>query len=121
MLHFPNSINAIPCLNAFKKKGQRLLPKIYINRVNILPKAKEGTGEITVNVKRLRKTFGAYGGFLLEIKRIIEDSQWRCGWLVLVAEECGWYSIRNHEHLLEVQLKILHVLKIHEKHFLFIP
>ena len=73
MLHF--SINAIPRLNAFKKKGQRFLLRIYINRVDILPKAKEGTGEITANVKRLRKTFGAYGDFLLEIKWISEDSQ----------------------------------------------
>ena len=63
----------------------------FISTVNILPKAKEGAEQITANLKRLRKTFGAYGGFLSEIKRNIEDSQWRCGWLVLVAEECGWY------------------------------
>ena len=61
LLHFPNSINAIPRLNAFKRNGQRLLPRIYINRGNILHKAKGATGEITANV---RKTFGAYGGFL---------------------------------------------------------
>ena len=82
---FQNLINAIRGLNAFKKKGQRFLPRIYINRENILSRAKEGTGEITVNIKRLRKVFSAYGGGV-----------WL--WLILA-----------HEHLLEVQLKLLHV------------
>ena len=49
---FQKSINGISGLNAFKKKGQRFLPRIYINRENTLPKANEETGEITVNVKR---------------------------------------------------------------------
>ena len=86
-----NSINATPHLNAFKKRGQGFFHRIYMNRENILPKAKDGTGEITVNVKRLRKTFGAYGGVALNIKRTVKDSQWHCALLVLVAEECGWY------------------------------
>ena len=46
-----SKFNAISRLNAFKKRGQGFLPRIYINRVNILPKAKEQTGEITGNVK----------------------------------------------------------------------
>ena len=64
---FQNLINAIRGLNAFKKKGQRFLPRIYINRENILSRAKEGTGEITVNIKRLRKVFSAYGGGVLAV------------------------------------------------------
>ena len=36
-------------LNAFKEKGQRFLPRIYINRENILSKDKEKTEEITIN------------------------------------------------------------------------
>ena len=71
----------------------RFLPKIYFNRENILPKAKEETREITVNVKRLRKAFCAYGDIVFEIKPIIEDSRLHYAWLVLVAEECGWYLI----------------------------
>ena len=89
MVHFPNSVNTIPRLNAFKKKGHRFLSTIYINTENILPKAKVETGEITVNVKQLRKAFDVCGGFVLEIKFIIEDSQWHFASLVLVAEECG--------------------------------
>ena len=108
LLHFPNSVNAIPRLNAFKKKRQMFLPRIYINRENILLKAKEETREITANVKRLRKVFGACGGFVLEIEWIIEESRWRCALPVLMVEECGWYWIKNHGHLLEVQLKILY-------------
>ena len=64
---FQNLINAIRRFNAFKKKGQRFLPRIYINRENILPRAKEGTGEITANIKRLRKVFGACGGGVLAV------------------------------------------------------
>ena len=75
---FQNPINAIPRLNAFKKKRQRFLPRININRENILPKAEEEAAEITVNVQRLRKSFGAYGGVVSEIKRIIKDSRWQC-------------------------------------------
>ena len=90
MLHFPNSVNAIPRLNAFKKKRQMFLPRIYINSENILLKAKEETREITANVKRLRKVFGAYGGFVLEIEWIIEESYWRYALPVLMVEECGW-------------------------------
>ena len=47
------------------------------------------TGEITVNVKPLRKALDACGGFALECKFIIEDSQWHCASLVLVAEQFG--------------------------------
>ena len=71
LVHFPNSVNTIPCLNAFKKKGDRFLSRIYINRENILPKAKAETEEITVNLKQLRKAFDTCGGFVLEIKFII--------------------------------------------------
>lgn len=56
---------------------------IYINREDILPKAKEETGKITVNVKRLRKTFGANGGLVSEIKRIIAGSRWHCPWVCI--------------------------------------
>jgi len=92
---FQNTILAIPRLIAFKKKAIGFLPRIYIKRENVLPKASKDTEEIYVNVKRLTKAFGSTSGVILEIKRIIKDSRWYYAWLALVAEAYGWYTIMN--------------------------
>ena len=94
LLHFSKFNQYYSPFERFQEEGTEVSPQnLYQQRK--CSKSKEKTGEITVNVKLLKKAFGAYGFVVLEIKCIIEGSQWHCARLVLEAEKCDWYLITN--------------------------
>ena len=57
-----------------KFRAQQYLPVVYVSRVDLLPKPKEG--KITANMRRIINTFGSFNGIVIAWKTIINNKKW---------------------------------------------
>ena len=93
---FQNSVAAIPRINALREKTIGCLPRLYVNDHTVFfPKYKRVPREIHVNVKQISWFWGVHNGVIMEIRRIIKNSQWYCAWLVSWAEAYDWCIVTN--------------------------
>ena len=86
-------------MNVFTKKAIGLFPLLYVGDNNINPKGQCHSGEVYVEVKRLRQVYGTRSGATREIKRTDESSRCHCTGPVLLAETYG--MAYNYEYILE--------------------
>ena len=57
-----------------KFRAQHYLPVVYVSRVDLLPKPKEG--KITVNMRRIINKFGSFSGIVIALKTFISNKKW---------------------------------------------
>ena len=55
-----------------KFRAQQYLPVMYVLKVDLLPKPKEG--RIIVNMRRIMNTFGSFSGIVIVLKTIINSN-----------------------------------------------
>ena len=72
---------------------QQYLPVVYVLRVDLLPKPKEG--KITVNMRRIINTFGSFSRIVIALKTIINNKKWNNAWIVLLLNGNGWMVLEN--------------------------
>ena len=71
-----------------------MLPRAYVPNEEILPKFKGGR-IIRVNMQRIIKKAGSFSGLVIELKKILNSSNWNTAWLDLRLLSYGWYLIEN--------------------------
>ena len=76
-----------------KFRAQQYLPVVYVSRVDLLPKPKEG--KITVNVRRIINTFGSFSRIVIALKTIINNKKWNNAWIVLLLNGNEWMLLEN--------------------------
>ena len=76
-----------------KFSAQQYLPVVYVLRVDLLPKPKEG--KITVNMRIIINMFGSFSGIVIALKTIINTKKWNNVWIVLLLNGNGWMLVEN--------------------------
>ena len=76
-----------------KFSAQQYLPVVYVLRVDLLPKPKEG--KITVNMRRIINTFRSFSGIVIALKTIINNKKWNNAWIFLLLNGNGWMLLEN--------------------------
>ena len=76
-----------------KFRSQKYLPVVYVSRVDLLPKPKEG--KITVNMRRIINTSGSFNGIEIALETIINNIKWNNAWIVLLLNSNGWTLVEN--------------------------
>ena len=76
-----------------KSCAQQYLPVVYVSRVDLLPKPKEG--KVTVNMRTTINKFGSFSCIVIALKTIINNKKWNNAWIVLLLSGNGWMLLEN--------------------------
>ena len=76
-----------------KFRAQQYLPVVYVSRVDLLPKLKEG--RIKVDVRIIINTLGLFSGILIALKSTFNNKKWNNAWIVLLLSSNGWILLDN--------------------------
>ena len=76
-----------------KLRAQQYLPVVYVLRVDLLSKPKEGN--ITINMRRIINTLGSFSGIVIALKTIINNEKLNNAWIVFLLNGNGWMLLEN--------------------------
>jgi hypothetical protein len=81
---YNNVINTCTRFHMIKRKGEMLLPRIYMKSDEI--KKLSFNGKFKVSVRKLMKLFGQGSGLLMRVAELISEKSWKSAWLVLIPD-----------------------------------